>query len=160
MPDEDRRGSTLDIMSLVSSYTRAGDTGREADFADLFVADGVFEINGGRSASGPEQIAALMADVKRAFAGAPPEFFPARHHVSSLDIRFDDTDHATGRSYFLLIGGWGPDHWGIYRDRYERTGGVWRFGYRRAAMEGAVARSPMAFLLGDDPWQGSETGAT
>jgi SnoaL-like domain len=151
--DEDQRlTSRLKIIDLVSRYTRAGDTGREEEFTSLFSEDGVFEIGDRRSARGAEQITALMADVKKAFGRAPAAFFPARHHVSSLNIRFEDDDHASGRSYFLLVGRWGPDHWGIYRDRYVRSGDEWRFSYRQATMEGAIARSPMVFLLGDEPW--------
>jgi hypothetical protein len=141
--------SRLAIMDLIGRYTRAGDTGREHEFAELFADDGVFEINGGRSGRGSQQIAELLNEVKRAFAKAPASFFPARHHVSSLTIDFDDPEHASGRSYFLLVGGWGPDHWGVYRDRYERRGDRWWFIYRRAVMEGAFPQSPMAFLLDD-----------
>lgn len=152
MEDTERWKSTIEIADLASRYTRSGDTGREADFAGLFTSDGIFEVGERRSAKGLEEITSLMADVKRAFAAAPAAFFPARHHVSSLNIRFDDNTHASGRSYFMLVGGWGPDHWGIYRDRYERTADGWRFSYRRATMEGAVDHSPMAFLLHDGPW--------
>ncbi|MHB8464688.1 MAG: nuclear transport factor 2 family protein [Acidimicrobiales bacterium] len=145
----------LAITDLVARYTRTGDTGRESEFADLFGDDGVFEINGGRSGRGKREIEALMREVKTAFAKAPAAFFPARHHVSSLTIEFPDPDHATGRCYFVLIGGWGPDHWGVYRDRYERRDGRWWFAYRRAVMEGALPTSPMAFLLED---AGAPTG--
>jgi hypothetical protein len=137
----------LAIADLVARYTRAGDTGRAAEFSDLFAADGEFEINGGRQAQGHAAIATLMEEVKTSFAKAPATFFPARHHVTGLTIDFEDQDHAVGRSYFLLIGGWGPDHWGVYRDRFARSGGKWRFARRHALMEGALAQSPMAFLL-------------
>ncbi|HMC39944.1 MAG TPA: nuclear transport factor 2 family protein [Acidimicrobiales bacterium] len=152
MEDADRWKSTVEIMDLASRYTRSGDTGREADFAELFTANGIFEVGERRSAKGLEQIRDLMADVKRAFSTAPPTFFPARHHVSSLNVRFEEDGRASGRSYFLLVGGWGPDHWGTYRDRYELTPEGWRFSYRRATMEGAVPHSPMTFLLHDGPW--------
>lgn len=152
MEDTDRWKSTIEIAGLASRYTRSGDTGREADFARLFTSNGIFEVGERRSANGLEEIRSLMADVKRAFAAAPAAFFPARHHVSSLNITFDDDDHASGRSYFMLVGGWGPDHWGVYRDRYERTANGWRFSYRRATMEGATDHSPMAFLLNDGSW--------
>jgi hypothetical protein len=143
--------SRLQIMDLISRYTRAGDTGRESEFATLFADDGVFEINNRPPARGANEIAALMAEVKEMFSRAPATFFPARHQVSSLNITFDDMDHASGRSYFLLVAGWGPDHWGTYRDRYERRDGQWRFAYRKATMEGAVPHSPMTFLLAEGP---------
>jgi hypothetical protein len=141
----------LSIADLIGRYTRAGDTGRAAVFSELFADSGEFEINGGRRATGHEAIATLMEEVKQAFATAPAAFFPARHHVTGLTIDFDDPDHATGRSYFLLIGGWGPDHWGVYRDRFVRVDGAWRFARRQAVMEGALAQSPMAFLLDPAP---------
>jgi SnoaL-like domain len=137
----------LAITDLTSRYTRAGDTGRVSDFSEVFADDGEFEINGGRKAQGHQAIAILMEEVKAAFAKAPPGFFPARHHVTGLTIDFGDPDHATGRSYFLLIGGWGPDHWGVYRDRFERRGSSWRLARRHAVMEGALPQSPMAYLL-------------
>jgi hypothetical protein len=150
--DTERWQTTAELTDLASRCTRVGDTGRMGDFAELFTADGVFEIGETRSARGPEDIVSLMADVKTAFASAPPAFFPARHHVSSTNIRFEEDGVARGRSYFLLVEGWGPDHWGVYRDRYQRTADGWRFAYRRATMEGAIARSPMAFLLHGGPW--------
>jgi hypothetical protein len=137
----------LAITDLTGRYTRAGDTGRALDFGELFADDGEFEINGGRKARGRQPIATLMEEVKAAFATAPATFFPARHHVTGLTIDFDDPEHATGRSYFLLVGGWGPDHWGVYRDRFERRDGSWRFTRRHAVMEGALPQSPMAYLL-------------
>jgi hypothetical protein len=141
----------LAIGELIGRYTRAGDTGRAAEFGELFAEDGEFEINGGRRAKGQPAIAALMEEVKRAFATAPSTFFPARHHVTGLTVDFTDHDHAVGRSYFLLVGGWGPDHWGVYRDRLERREAGWRFARRHAVMEGALPQSPMAFLLGQQP---------
>jgi SnoaL-like domain len=144
--------SRLQIMDLSSRYTRAGDTGREDEFVTVFTDDGVFEVDKLPPARGATEITAVIARVKGAFARAPAAFFPARHHVSSLNIRFEDDDHASGRSYYLLVGAWGPDHWGTYRDTYERRDAEWRFSYRKATMEGAVAHSPMAFLLTDAPW--------
>ena|ERR1700722_11994166 len=153
---DDKNGSEttsrLQIMDLTSRYTRAGDTGREDEFVALFTDDGVFEVDKRPPAQGATEIIGVMAKVKEAFARAPAAFFPARHHVSSLNIRFDDDDHASGRSYYLLVGAWGPDHWGTYRDRYERRGSEWRFSYRKATMEGAVTHSPMAFLLTATSW--------
>jgi hypothetical protein len=140
----------LAIADLVGRYTRAGDTGRASEFSELFTDDGEFEINGGRQALGHAAIASLMKEVKVAFAQAPATFFPARHHVTGLTVDFEDPDHAVGRSYFLLVAaGWGPDHWGIYRDRFRRVRTEWRFARRHAVMDGARSDSPMAFLMAE-----------
>lgn len=137
----------VEIMDLVARYTRAGDTGRGRELAALFAEDGEYEIDGPREATGRAEIERLIEEVKVDFAAAPSGFAPARHHVSSLTIDFDDAEHARGRAYFLLVGGWGPDHWGIYRDRYVRVEGRWYFAHRTARMEAAVSQSPVAHRL-------------
>ena len=125
---------------------RLSDTGRAADLAALFAPDGVFEVSGGR-AVGPAEIVALIEVIKQDFATAPSTFYPARHTVSGLVIDLVDDTHATGRSYFVLIAGWGVDHWGVYRDEYTRCGDRWLFGSRRGTLEGAVEQSPVRFRL-------------
>jgi hypothetical protein len=35
----------------------------------------------------------------------------------------------------------GPDHWGRYRDRFERLGGRWLFRHRRVTIDGRAAGS-------------------
>ena len=142
----DEISARLGIMDLTARYTRAGDTGRAADLAALFAPDGVFEVSGGR-AVGPAEIVALIEVIKQDFATAPSTFYPARHTVSGLVIDLVDDTHATGRSYFVLIAGWGVDHWGVYRDEYTRCGDRWLFGSRRGTLEGAVEQSPVRFRL-------------
>ena len=137
----------VEIMDLTARYTRAGDTGRAAELGELFAPDGIFEVSGGRAVGGQE-IVALIEEVKHDFATAPQDFFPARHTVTGLAIDFQDIDHATGRSYFVLVGGFGVDHWGLYRDEYVRLDGRWRFARRRALLEGTVAGSPVRHRLG------------
>jgi len=66
------REARLSIADLIARYTRAGDTGRAAEFSELFAEAGEFEINGGRRARGHQAIAELMDEVKDAFAKAPP----------------------------------------------------------------------------------------
>ncbi len=136
----------LSIMDLTARYTRAGDTGRAAELAALFAPDGVFEVSGGH-ALGPAEIMSLIEVIKLDFAAAPPAFYPARHTVSGLVIDTVDDTHATGRSYFVLIAGWGVDHWGVYRDEYRRYGDRWLFASRTGTLEGAVEQSPVRFRL-------------
>jgi SnoaL-like domain len=142
----DEISARLSIMDLTARYTRAGDTGRGTDLAALFAPDGVFEVSGGR-AVGPAEIVALIDVIKQDFATAPPNFYPARHTVSGLVIDLVDDDHATGRSYFVLVAGWGVDHWGVYRDEYVRHGDRWLFASRLGTLEGTVEQSPVRFRL-------------
>jgi SnoaL-like domain len=146
----DEISARLSIMDLTARYTRAGDTGRAADLASLFAPDGVFEVSGGR-AVGPTEIVALIEVVKQDFATAPPAFYPARHTVSGLVIDMVDESNATGRSYFVLVAGWGVDHWGVYRDEYRRFGDRWLFSSRRGILEGTVEQSPVRFRLERPP---------
>ena len=142
----DEISARLSIMDLTARYTRAGDAGRAADLAALFAPDGVFEVSGGR-AVGPAEIVSLIEVIKLDFATAPPSFFPARHTVSGLVIDMIDDTHATGRSYFVLVAGWGVDHWGVYRDEYRRYGDRWFFASRTGILEGTVEQSPVRFRL-------------
>ena len=144
--DLEEMAARLEIMDLTARYTRSGDTGRAEEFAALFAPDGEFVVDGG-SARGPTAIAALIETVKQDFAAAPPEFFPARHTVSGLTIDLHDDGSAAGRSYFALIGGWGLDHWGVYRDEYVQHDGRWRFARRSALLDGTVEASPVRHRL-------------
>lgn len=144
--DLEEVAARLEIMDLSARYTRAGDTGRAAELAELFAPDGELVVDGG-TGRGPTGIADLIETVKQDFAAAPPQFFPARHNVSGLTIDFHDDGRAAGRSYFTLIAGWGVDHWGVYRDEYVRHDGRWRFARRSALLDGTVEQSPVRHRL-------------
>lgn len=133
------------IRGLVGAYLEAADRGRSADLAALFAPDGVLEIVGDTFDAGvhagPEAILARLEATKRDLA-ARSSVPLLRHHVSSVRVHLDG-DRATGASYFLAITESGPDHWGRYADRYERSPDGWRFGHRRVIIEG---RAPGSWL--------------
>src|SRR4029453_476001 len=67
-----------------------------------------------------------------------------RHRVTTFSIEGTGADAASGTAYFLVVTDGGPDHWGLYRDRYVRVDGAWRFAERRVRVEGVGADSAAA----------------
>jgi hypothetical protein len=51
---------TLAIYHLIASHSPAADTGKDGYYRDVFVADGVIDLGGGKAANGNEAIAAVV----------------------------------------------------------------------------------------------------
>lgn len=132
------------IRDLIARYTWAGDHGDLEALAECFADDGVLDVgeHGGRWVGRAEIVRQLEAVVARTAGTARG---PLRHHVSSVLIDLDLHDEATARSYFLVMGPDGPDHWGRYRDRVVETmvGGRWVFAERVVRVDGRAAGSIM-----------------
>lgn len=139
---DDEVALRLGVMDTIARYTRFGDAADFDTFCDQFTEDGVLETKG-RVSRGRGEILAFLGEIGKRFS-APAGFLPARHHVSSVFVEPVDADHANARSYFLLVSGNGPDHWGRYRDTLVRVDGVWRFTHRRVYVEASVPGSPVA----------------
>jgi hypothetical protein len=58
-----------------------------------------------------------------------------RHNLTTSYVTFDSADRATGRTYFFVITAHGPDHSGVYSDRFVRTGESWLMGERRVVVD-------------------------
>lgn len=123
------------IRDLVARYAHAADTGRFEEVAALFTTDGVLETPDRVEHRGREAIRALLAGAGKALAEATAVPL-IHHHVSSLRLAITGPDDATGAAYFLAVTERGPDHWGRYRDRYQRAGEGWRFAHRRVRLDG------------------------
>lgn len=63
-----------------------------------------------------------------------------RHHITTVDIRFDGEDEARVESGFIaLTNEASPDHWGCWRDRFEKQGdGSWLIRERAIVVDGAA----------------------
>jgi SnoaL-like domain len=130
------------IRHTIAAYTFAGDSGRYADIAAQFVADGVLDVHGQDRAEGRAAIAALLA--RNAADGAPATgsrtdrpFF-IRHFVTNVLID-PLTPHEAGvASYFAVFTPDGPDHWGRYRDVFVPDGDRWRLRHRTARVDSFV----------------------
>ena len=74
--------AVVDVQRLQARYAHAVDA-RDGDaIARLFTPDGVFDGDMG-PLNGREE-------VKRFFEGLPQSEPPMRHHIGSIDVRFDD----------------------------------------------------------------------
>lgn len=129
-----RAEAMLDVIALEARYARAWDSGDGKAWADVFTADGVFEIAavGDRPAlkvEGSEQLSAFCLDFTSKFSGV---------HVPGLPWLEVDGDEAAGHLHFqfVAIGRLAPNHTmsrtacGQYDVRYRRTEEGWRMVYR------------------------------
>lgn len=133
------------IADLMTTYARAGDSGRVEDFVACFAPHGVLEVKG-RVNRGHAEITEFVRDVGQLFS-ADQLFLPARHHLASIWSELTGEDEARGGAYFALVAATGVDHWGVYRDRLVRIDGQWRFAHRRVRTEGARDGSPVSHLV-------------
>ena len=132
----------IEITDMLSSYTRFGDGGRSADLARLFGSDGVLSVAGGQELHGSGEIEAFLEDAKRALAARAHPGGRFRHHVSSQWVELIGPTEAKARSYFLVMGPTGPDHWGTYTDRIVTSADGWLFAERAVRVEGRAPGSP------------------
>jgi hypothetical protein len=132
------------IEALLGDYAEAADRGRSAELAALFAADGVLEISGESFDAGVyrgrEEIVARLERTREEMPAT--EAVPIlRHHLATVRVRPTAADAARVDAYFLAVTGSGPDHWGRYSDRVERTAEGWRFAHRKVVHEGHAADS-------------------
>ena len=126
------------IRDTIARYAHCVDGGQLDDLVELFMPDGVLEIEGQPPHRGRDAILAFVTGTGQDLAadtGAPR----IRHHVDNVVIELDGPDRARARCYFLAVTDGGLDHWGRYRDELECSGDRWRFARRRVHTDGAVA---------------------
>jgi hypothetical protein len=126
------------IRDTIGRYAHAADSGRFDDLASLFTVDGVLEVHGEAPLAGRDAIRDYLHGVRVDLANAT-QVPLIRHHVTSTVIDVVDHDSARGACYFLAVTEYGVDHWGRYRDDYERDGDAWLFAHRRVRTDGATA---------------------
>lgn len=130
------------IHELIASCAHAGDSGRMGALLALFHDDAVLRVETSQLQTHPgrSKIRAFLERVASEAAQRDAERL--RHHVSTISIAVDSPTTAHSRSYVMVVGEQGPDHWGTYHDRFERSGdGAWRFVERSFRMEGSSART-------------------
>lgn len=126
------------IRDAIARYAHCVDGGRFDDLVELFVPDGVLEVEGEPPHRGREAIRNFVAGTGRDLAvatGAPR----IHHHVGSIVIALEGEQRARARCYFLAVTDRGVDHWGRYQDELVRSDDRWRFAHRRVRTDGAVA---------------------
>ncbi len=111
-----------EIRQLQASYNVAGDRGRKEEFGAVFSEDAVLEMPGGRCEGRAAILERLFAPRE---AGGERAFTFVRHHLTTSKIDFTSPTTATGRTYFVVFTDIGPDHSGVYIDRYRKEDGRW-----------------------------------
>jgi hypothetical protein len=132
-----------EIRCLQDAYNIAGDRGRVAELAQVFASDGVLALRGGDQV-GPEAIAASLANVGQQppAEGADRPKRLMRHNLTTRQVVFDSPTEARGRLYFMVYSEIGPDHMGVYVDRYRKVDGAWKIARREVRVDWFAEGSP------------------
>lgn len=133
----------LAIGVLLMTYTRCVDKGDAAGIAVLFTEPCLYDMKNVARCTNHAEIIAGVGAAKAFFDKAPPDYVRPRHHVSSQWIEFASPTEARAGSYFVVMCGYGVDHWGTYRDKLVKVDGEWKITERLAGNDGAVAKSPL-----------------
>ncbi|WP_029136967.1 nuclear transport factor 2 family protein [Nakamurella lactea] len=117
----------VEIEALRGEFADAGMTHDFDRLAGLFTRDGVWQIPGANlHIVGRTKIRAEIERLQGAW-----EYFLQNTHPGTIQL---DGDTATGRAYVMEIGrftdGTSLQNYGVYHDRYRRTGDGWRFAER------------------------------
>ena len=137
------------IRHTLARYNVFGDRMRVADLIGLFTEDGILELEGktrGESVRhvGREGIARFFEAMRGegASASEPPAKPPAasgpmfvRHHLTTCHIELTGADSADVRAYFTVYTPIGPDHCGVYVDKFRKTGEGWLIAHRQPRVD-------------------------
>lgn len=153
------------IRHTLASYNIFADRLRVDKVVTLFTEDGVLELEGaergqvtrheGREAIGRFFGAMLgggSAEPAKPANPAPaptPSAPPAtkmfvRHHLSTSRIELTGPDTAEGRSYFAVYTPIGPDHCGVYVDKFRKTDEGWLIALRQPRVDWTSPNSMMS----------------
>jgi uncharacterized protein (TIGR02246 family) len=140
VPDPSLLRQLLDrqeITAVMAAYARWADLNQPERQAELFTEDGRASYHPGDWIVGRT---ALVSTLRAALA----RYARTSHHVSNIEIDFEDADTATAQSAVIA---WHrrPDgsEWtlfGRYVDRWTRTGLGWRLAERELRAAGALGR--------------------
>ena len=129
-----RAHARQEIANLCATYNMAADRGRVSDVAGVFAAGAVFDVESGRL-EGREAIRDFFGDLIASAVLAPGRQSPARHHLTTSQVTFDDEEHASGRTYFIVVRDGKIIQTGIYIDRYVLIQRQWLIAFRQVRME-------------------------
>jgi 3-phenylpropionate/cinnamic acid dioxygenase small subunit len=126
------------IRDTIARYAHCVDGGRFDELVQLFVPDGVLEVDGERPHRGRDAIRAFVTGTGRDLA-AETGLPRIRHHVGSVLIELEGEGRARARCYFVAVTDRGVDHWGRYQDELAQVvDDSWRFVHRRVRTDGAT----------------------
>ena len=123
-----------EIANLCAAYTMSADRGRPDEIAAVFSLRAIFDIESGKL-EGRDAIRAFFTELIASAVLGPGRQSPARHHLTTSQVTFDDDSHASGRTYFIVVRDGTIIQNGIYVDRYILADGQWMIAYRQVRME-------------------------
>ena len=124
-----------EIRCLQNAYNIGGDRGRIDELAGVFTPDGTLTSRGG-TAVGPAAIQAQMTKSgPRPTEGPDRKMDFVRHNLTTSRVDFDSPTDARGRTYFMVYSEIGPDHMGVYVDRYKKIDGAWKIAERKVRID-------------------------
>lgn len=122
-----------ELRVLMATYSMAGDRGDFASMAGTFTEDGI--LDGRYPGQGHAAIIASLTGRRNAPSGPDRPMPFSRHNLTTSLITFEDDDNAVGRTYFVVFSDVGPDHCGVYRDRFRKVDGAWRIVHRKVRID-------------------------
>lgn len=130
------------IRDTLAKYNTSGDRARAEDYAACFTTDGIIESadrSGGKGLyyEGRDAILAWQTAWKNTPKGASDtpnvqrraEF--VRHNLTTCKIDLTGPDTADVRTYWMVITDAGPDHSGVYVDKFRVEDGQWLIAHRK-----------------------------
>jgi hypothetical protein len=126
------------IRDVLARYNQAGDRGRLSELVLCFTPEGAIEIKGEPPVRGREAILERLGGAVRGLARTSARRL-LRHFVATSRIEFLSPREATVSSYYLVVTEIGPDHCGLYLDRFEREGDAWLIAHRRVTVDWKAA---------------------
>ena len=134
------------IRQTQARYNIAGDRMKLSDLAAAFTPDGVLETSTSQLV-GRAAIAGGLGG-----GGGPGVRKPTfvRHNLTTSLIELTGADTAEGRTYFHVYTDIGPDHMGVYVDRFARLDGAWLIAHRRVLID-SITRTAVPHRAGGPP---------
>ena len=136
------------IRHALATYNIFGDRVQVDGFLQAFTEDAVLEFGGEREGEtarheGREAIRRWMTDwtSRPKSAEPPPGPMFVRHHITTSRIEFTGPETAEGRTYFAVYTPVGPDHAGVYSDKFRKVGDDWLIAHRKVRTEWRAAES-------------------
>jgi len=120
-----------EIRRTMAIYNTSGDRGRLAEMAETFTEDGILEV-ASVPYVGRETIKSKIASgIKNRSEISGPHVTFMRHNLTTSHIEFVSDSEAHCWTYFLAITDFGPDHAGVYVDKFKKCDDRWLIAHRR-----------------------------
>jgi len=131
------------IRATMAKCAQAGDSLRAEDYAACYAEDGVLQTEGADGAvhfrhEGRATILDWQNRWKSGDGGADTGGRKAsfvRHNLTTCQISLTGPDSAKARTYWFVLSNNGPDHCGVYTDRFRKIGEEWLIAERRVRTE-------------------------